>query len=601
MATGSGGGSIAAAVFAAVPLGLPKLLVTTMGQHLGSLPKTRDVTLMQSVTDIAGLNRVSRRMLRNAAFARGRDGGGATARPRWTRASRSSRSPCSAITTPGVLQVERRLRDAGFETITFHAVGTGGRAMEEMIQAGTIDGVIDYTVSELTDELLGGIFPAGPERLEAAGRAGIPQVVVPGAIEVLNFGPRATRCRASLRHARAPADRAQRERLRRAHHARRRPQSSGASSRGSSIWRPGPTAVVLPLAGFDAYQTPPDGPWIDAAADAPFLRGCAARAQAGHRPGRDRSQHQRSRFRGCRVRAVPGAVGAAPHADGWPHDRRAASRSRSEPRRRCMVAGVGQRASAAAGAVAGGADLLAVYNTAIYRQRNLPSILAFLPGDDPNRITAEAAPGRRRQCGRAARSSSGSRPTIRRLTSRGCSTTCERLAGAGVTNEPFAGLYGAAFNAELERSGCGFSREVALDRGRRAPRSARRLAGPATPARRPGWGTRVPQMIGLDARASPSRAARDAARCSGPHHRRHGGERAAGQSRGSPPRRTAARWKAPMRWRFVLSRCDVDGYVTGSSLERGPVIEAVADRMRRFREASRPRSSRPKTKASGPL
>jgi hypothetical protein len=84
------------------------------------------------------------------------------------------------------------LQAAGFETVTFHANGSGGRTMEEMIADGLIDGVVDYTVSELTDEYLGGTFTAGPHRLEAAGRAGIPQLILPGAIEVLNFGPRAS-------------------------------------------------------------------------------------------------------------------------------------------------------------------------------------------------------------------------------------------------------------------------------------------------------------------------------------------------------------------------------------------------------------------------
>ena len=268
MATGSGGGSIAAAVFRAVPVGVPKLLVTTMGQHLGSLPDTSDVTVMRSVTDIAGLNRVSRRILRNAAYA----AAGMAAARAWSETCTGDRPLIAltmfGITTPGVLQVERRLRGAGFETITFHAVGTGGRAMEEMIRARIIDGVIDYTVSELTDELLGGIFPAGPDRLEAAGLAGIPQAVVPGAIEVLNFEPRAP----------APPRFDKPERRLIVHNenvcAVRTTAAEAAElgrifSRKVNVAR-GPTAVVLPLAGFDSYQTPPDGPWIDAAADAPF-------------------------------------------------------------------------------------------------------------------------------------------------------------------------------------------------------------------------------------------------------------------------------------------------------------------------------------------
>ncbi len=268
MAAGSGGGSIAAAVFSAAPLGLPKLLVTTMGQHLGSLPKTRDVTLMQSVTDIAGLNRVSRRILRNAAFAVA--GMAAAGRSEPMRSARPLVAlTMFGITTPGVLRVEHHLREAGFETITFHAVGTGGRAMEEMIDAGTIEGVVDYTVSELTDELLGGIFSAGPDRMEAAGRAGIPQVVVPGAIEVLNFGARSTVPPLFDIPERRPI-------VHNENVCAVCTTAEEAAKLGRIFVRKlsrttGPTAVVLPLAGFDAYQKAPDGPWVDAGSSDAFL------------------------------------------------------------------------------------------------------------------------------------------------------------------------------------------------------------------------------------------------------------------------------------------------------------------------------------------
>ena len=263
---GSGGASALAPVFQALPLGVPKLLVTTMGGYLESLSKTRDITLMQSVTDIAGLNRVSRQILRNAAFAAAGMAKSGQIAP--------SRRPLVAVTmfgvtTPGVLRVERRLQEAGFETITFHAVGSGGRAMEEMIAAGLIDGVVDYTISELTDEFLGGIFSAGPERLEAAGRAGIPQVIVPGAIEVLNFGPRSTvparfdapERRLIVHNENVTAVRATRAEM----------ESLGRIVAGKANLAKGPVTVMTPLLGFDSYQRRPDGPWIDAEADAGFL------------------------------------------------------------------------------------------------------------------------------------------------------------------------------------------------------------------------------------------------------------------------------------------------------------------------------------------
>ena len=223
------------------------------------------------------------------------------------------------VTTPGVLRVERRLREAGFETITFHAVGTGGRAMEEMIEAGTIDGVIDYTVSELTDELLGGIFPAGPHRLEAAGRAGIPQVVVPGAIEVLNFGPRATvppgfdvpSRRLIVHNENVCAVRTTRGGGRR---TRAHPGPQGECSHRPRRRRAAAGRLrQLPEAA---------GRSLDRSRGGRRLSGRGApRAQARYPGRRDRPQHQRSRLRRCGVRAVSGAVVGAPQrGPAPPHD-----------------------------------------------------------------------------------------------------------------------------------------------------------------------------------------------------------------------------------------------------------------------------------------
>jgi uncharacterized protein (UPF0261 family) len=152
----------------------------------------------------------------------------------------------------------------GFETIVFHAVGSGGRAMEEMIEHGLIDAVVDVTTSELTDELLGGMFSAGPHRLEAAGRQGIPQVVIPGALEVLNFGPRDT----------VPAHLDVPERRIVVHN----PSVCAVRTNGEESARlgtilaekvnsaVGPSAVVLPLDGLSKYGLP-GGPFRDLEAD----------------------------------------------------------------------------------------------------------------------------------------------------------------------------------------------------------------------------------------------------------------------------------------------------------------------------------------------
>lgn len=248
-----------------------------------------------------------------------------------------------------------------------------------------------------------------------------------------------------------------------------------------------------------------------------------------------------------------------------------------------IVAGVGSGLTAA-GAVQGGADLLAVYNTAVYRNRNLPSILAFLPGDDPNRVTFEAAP--------TVVANAGGRPVIVGLTAHNPQLRIERLlddvealGAAGVTNEPFAGLYGAAFNAELERSGCGFSREVRLveaavsrgfvavgwacDAGQagRMAGAGVHLVGLMLGITRPGG----PEAIDDAVRSIDGMAA--AARRANPHSLllAHGGP-----------------LETPEALGIILSRCAIHGYVTGSSLERGPVIEAVATRMGAFRSLRLP-------------
>jgi uncharacterized protein (UPF0261 family) len=94
------------------------------------------------------------------------------------------------VTTPCVQAARERLEELGYETIVFHATGTGGRAMESLVEEGIVDGVLDVTTTEWADELVGGVLNAGPERLEAAGEAGIPQVVSTGALDMVNFGPR---------------------------------------------------------------------------------------------------------------------------------------------------------------------------------------------------------------------------------------------------------------------------------------------------------------------------------------------------------------------------------------------------------------------------
>jgi uncharacterized protein (UPF0261 family) len=265
---GSGGTTVLSHAMRRLPLGVPKLIVSTMASgNVGDIVGGRDITMMYSVTDIAGLNRFSSQILANAAHAVAGMAKGVDAARAF---SREHEQPLIAltmfgITTPAVLGIRERLERSGFDVIVFHATGSGGRAMERMIDEGEIDGVIDCTLAELCSEALGGIFSAGPGRLTAAGRRGIPQVVLPGAIEVLNFGARDT----VPRHLDTP------ERKLIVHNphvcaVKATPEELGRLGRTVAerlTPSQGPTAVVLPLLGLDAYEAV-DGPWHDPGSDA---------------------------------------------------------------------------------------------------------------------------------------------------------------------------------------------------------------------------------------------------------------------------------------------------------------------------------------------
>lgn len=189
---GSAGTTIGTSAMRALPLGIPKLMVSTLasGQtrpYVGG----KDILMMNAVADIAGLNRISRPILTNAANAMA---GMVRARQSATRTEPTSERPLIAatmfgVTTPCVEKARQVLEQAGYEVIVFHATGNGGEAMEGLISDGVFAGVLDVTTTELADELVGGILTAGPTRLTAAGRKGIPQVISVGALDMVNFGP----------------------------------------------------------------------------------------------------------------------------------------------------------------------------------------------------------------------------------------------------------------------------------------------------------------------------------------------------------------------------------------------------------------------------
>ncbi|MEU6313749.1 Tm-1-like ATP-binding domain-containing protein [Streptomyces sp. NPDC047014] len=195
---GSGGTSIATRAMRALPLGVPKLMVSSMASgNTAPYVGSSDITMMYSVVDIAGINSVSEPILGNAAAA---VAGMARAyarldhhRPALDEGREGGRPLVAAsmagVTTAGVDAARERLTELGYEVLVFHVSGTGGRTLETLAGQGAFAGVLDLTLSELADDLCGGILTAGPDRLSAAGRAGVPQVVSLGALDMVKFGP----------------------------------------------------------------------------------------------------------------------------------------------------------------------------------------------------------------------------------------------------------------------------------------------------------------------------------------------------------------------------------------------------------------------------
>lgn len=188
---GTGGTALAARAFRELPLGLPKVIVSTAasGDTSAYVGET-DTILIPSVTDIAGINRLSARILSNAAAA---VAGMLNAGPPVIETSKSLiGASMFGVTTPCVTAGRGLLEEHGFEVLVFHMTGAGGRTLEQLITDGWLAGVLDLTTTELADELVGGVFSAGSGRLTSAGAAGVPQVVSVGALDMVNFGPRAT-------------------------------------------------------------------------------------------------------------------------------------------------------------------------------------------------------------------------------------------------------------------------------------------------------------------------------------------------------------------------------------------------------------------------
>ncbi len=187
---GGGGTAIGTAAMRALPVGFPKVMVSTLASgNTAPYVGTTDIVMFPSIVDVAGLNRISRLLFARAAGAvcgmveTGVEAG--EARPLVVASMFGNTTAC-------VNAAKEILEAEGFEVLVFHATGTGGRTMEAMIGSGLVAGVLDVTTTEWADELVGGILGAGPTRLEAAGKNGVPAVVAPGCLDMVNFGEPST-------------------------------------------------------------------------------------------------------------------------------------------------------------------------------------------------------------------------------------------------------------------------------------------------------------------------------------------------------------------------------------------------------------------------
>jgi uncharacterized protein (UPF0261 family) len=188
---GTGGTSLATSAMQELPIGVPKLMVSTVASgDTSPYVGTSDIVMMPSIVDVAGLNSISTTIFRNAAMAIV----GMVKFKNELPAENAEKKPLVAatmfgVTTPCVNFAKDYLEARGYEVLVFHATGTGGKTMESLIEQGFITGVLDLTTTEWCDELFGGVLNAGPNRCEAAAKKGIPTVMSVGALDMVNFGP----------------------------------------------------------------------------------------------------------------------------------------------------------------------------------------------------------------------------------------------------------------------------------------------------------------------------------------------------------------------------------------------------------------------------
>jgi uncharacterized protein (UPF0261 family) len=188
---GTGGTSVVTAAMRVLPIGVPKLCVSTAASgETSAYVGTKDIAMIPSIVDVDGVNRISRQIFTRAAGAicgmvRAQPPKAAEDRPIITATMFGNTTQC-------VKACVEELSGKGYEVLVFHATGAGGRTMESLVREGLVDAVLDITTTEWADTVCGGIFSAGPERLSAPGEMGVPHLIAPGCVDMVNFGPMAT-------------------------------------------------------------------------------------------------------------------------------------------------------------------------------------------------------------------------------------------------------------------------------------------------------------------------------------------------------------------------------------------------------------------------
>ncbi|MDD6651665.1 MAG: Tm-1-like ATP-binding domain-containing protein [Eggerthellales bacterium] len=185
---GSGGTSIATAAMQKLPIGVPKIMVSTMASgDTSPYVGASDICMFPSIVDVSGINSFSTVIYNNAVAAM--TGMLNTPKPEAVESKPLIAATMFGVTTPCITKAQEYLQDQGYEVLVFHATGTGGKCMEALVEGGFISGVLDLTTTEWCDETVGGVLAAGPDRCSAAAIKGVPAVVSVGALDMVNFGP----------------------------------------------------------------------------------------------------------------------------------------------------------------------------------------------------------------------------------------------------------------------------------------------------------------------------------------------------------------------------------------------------------------------------